>query len=108
MLEDLDTDERLQLMKFVCSLAWADLDVNSSEKNLVESMVKRLNLTDAEAALVDQWIQVPPPADDVDPAQVPYAHRKLFLDAVRVTILADGEIDDSELESLLLFEALLQ
>jgi len=95
-------------MRFVCSLAWADLEVRPKERAFVHRLVKKLHLDEAEAKLVEEWLQVPPRAEDVDPAKVPHQHRKLFLDTAKGIIAADGEIDDEEKESLALLEQLLQ
>jgi uncharacterized tellurite resistance protein B-like protein len=100
-------EDRLRLMKFVCSLAWADLEVRPKERAFVKKMVKRLHLDEAEAKLVDEYLKVPPPAEEVDPARVPHKHRKVFLDAVKKMAEADGEIDAEEKESLALLEQLL-
>ena len=94
-------------MRFVCSLAWADLEVRPKERAAVKKRVRRLHLDEAEAKLVDEWLKVPPPAEDVDPAKVPHKHRKVFLDAVKGMAKADGEIDAEERESLALLEQLL-
>jgi uncharacterized tellurite resistance protein B-like protein len=56
---------------------------------------------------VDSWLQVPPLIDDVDPADIPLAHRKLFLDTMRELVLADGSVDEQEQASLALLEDLL-
>jgi len=94
-------------MKFVCSLAWADLEVRPKEKAFVHRLVKKLHLNEKEAKMVEEWLQVPPRAEEVDPARVPHQHRKLFLETVRAVAAADGEIDEEERESLELLEQLL-
>jgi uncharacterized tellurite resistance protein B-like protein len=106
-IKNLDHEDRLRLMRFVCSLAWADLEVRPKERAFVKKMVKRLHLDEAEAKLVDGWLEVPPPAEEVDPAKVPHKHRKVFLEAVRAMAKADGEVDAEESESLALLEQLL-
>ncbi|MBK8251635.1 MAG: TerB family tellurite resistance protein [Polyangiaceae bacterium] len=94
-------------MRFVCSFAWADLEVKKTERALVQKMMNRLHLDDDERAMVKEWLRVPPRAEDVDPQTIPHAQRKLFLDAAREMISADGEIDPEEKESLSLLEQLL-
>jgi hypothetical protein len=58
-------------MKFVCSLAWADLEVRKKERDFVHKLVKKLHLDEKEAKMVDEWLKVPPRAEEVDPAKVP-------------------------------------
>lgn len=107
MLSSLAREERLRLMKFLCSIAWADLEVQSEERTFVRRMVTRLGLDASEAAQVDAWLQVPPRIDDVDPADIPLEHRKLFLDTIRELVLADGSVDEQEQASMSLLEDLL-
>jgi uncharacterized membrane protein YebE (DUF533 family) len=107
MLSKLTRDDRLRLMKFVCSFAWADLEVQDEEREFVKKMVRRLQLDDQDRKLVDGWLEVPPPPQDVDPTRVPTEHRELFLETVRGLIAADKFVDPEERESLKLFEQLL-
>jgi hypothetical protein len=99
--------ERLQLVRFVCSAVWSDLEVSPSERTLVMSLALRLGLPPAEMRQVQRWIEVPPPPEDVDPNQVPAHHRRLFLDAVEEAIEADAVVDPPEAESLRLLRELL-
>ena len=108
MLSELDASERMLLLKFVCSFAWADLEIRGAERKMVKRLVKKLELSSTEAEQVEEWLKTPPTADEVDPNRVPRAHRKLFLDAARQMAAADGEIDPAEQENLELFEALLK
>jgi uncharacterized tellurite resistance protein B-like protein len=108
MLAKLDASERMLLLKFVCSFAWADLEIRAPERKMVKRLVKSLGLSREEAERVEEWLKTPPTADEVDPNRVPRAHRKLFIDAARQMIGADGEIDPAEQENLELFEALLK
>lgn len=107
-MKQLSKDERLQLMKFVCSFAWADLHVKSSERSMVGKLMKKLKLGDDEKKQVEAWLKVPPPAEEVDPNTVPRAHRQLFLDTVRELIASDGEIAPDEAENYALFEQLMR
>lgn len=107
-MQTLDREDRLRLMKFICSFAWADLEVQDAERKFVHRLVAELELDDAEKAKVEDWLEVPPPAEEVDPADIPKAHRQLFLDTVRAIIVADGKVDADEAESFALLEALLR
>jgi hypothetical protein len=104
----LDREDRLRLMKFVCSFAWADLEIRDEERQFVKRLMKRLELTAAEKQEVEGWLEVPPPAEEVDPAEVPRAHRQLFVDTARAMIASDGVIEENERESLALLEMLLK
>ncbi len=108
MLDALDREDRLRLMRFVCSFAWADLEIRPQERELVTSLVERLELNESEQAQVAEWLLVPPAADDLDPADIPREHRKLFLDAARTIVMSDGSVEEVEVENLLILEQLLR
>lgn len=106
MLRQLDREERLRLMKFVCSFAWADLEIQDEERSFVNKMIERLELEEDRTQVL-RWLKHPPPIEDVDPTQVPAAHRELFVKAVEELIAADDHIAEAEAENLALFKALL-
>jgi uncharacterized tellurite resistance protein B-like protein len=106
MFASLAREDRLRLMKFVCSVAWADLEVQRAERAFVRRMIDRLDLRPDEVAQVDGWLQVPP--RDLDPEEIPREHRELFLGTLRELVLADGAVDEQERASLALLEDLLK
>lgn len=107
-LQKLDRDDRLRLMRLVCSFAWADLEVADAEREFIHKMVRELALDEDEAAQVEEWLEVPPPPEEVDPAEIPKSHRQLFLDAARAIVVADGKVDQDEAENLALLEMLVK
>ena len=107
-LTGLDRAQRLRLLQFVCSFAWADLEVHPREREFVLRLVQRLELAPDEAKQVQEWLVLPPPLETVDPMQIPAGHRKLFLAAIDGVIAADGAIAPEERESLRLLEQLLR
>ncbi len=104
----LSSTARLRLLRFVCSFAWADLQVTPAERAAVQVLVRRLRLTAAEKLQVSGWLEVPPPADDVDPNDIPPGQRQLFLDEVRRVVGADGRLSGEEQTSYRVFERLLR
>lgn len=106
MLRQLDREERLHLMKFVCSFAWADLEIQDQEREFVNRMIERLHLEEDRAQVL-RWLEHPPPIEDIDPTTVPRAHRALFVEAVEALIKADNVIDEAEAENFELFKQLL-
>ena len=93
MLNELSGAERITLMKFVCSFAWADLHVQDEERSFVAKLVRKLELSPDEQQQVEAWLVVPPAADEVDPTRVPRAHRELFLKTLRELVAADNILD---------------
>ena len=108
MLERLERNDRLRLMKFVCSFAWADLEIRPEEREFIARMVNRLTLAEADRERVQGWLDLPPTPESVDPTRVPIAHRKIFIEAIQGVISADGEISPEELESFRLFQDLVR
>lgn len=106
MPTSLPREDRLRLMKFVCSFAWADLEIQDEEREFVTKMIDYLELQD-DRKQVEGWLRHPPPPEEVDPTDVPREHREMFLDAVRRLVAADDRIDPKEAETLALFEQLL-
>jgi uncharacterized tellurite resistance protein B-like protein len=108
MVSKLSRSERMRLMRFVCSFAWADLEVQDEERKFVARLMHRLALDDEERRQVEAWLKGPPPPEEVDPSQVPREHRQLFLDTMRELVGADQVLDPEERETLSLFEQLLR
>jgi hypothetical protein len=96
MLERLNRDERLLLMKFVCAFAWADDEVHEGERRFVRRIMGKLELLPEEVNEVESWLLIPPSPDEVDPAMIPAAHRDIFLGAVRAVLFADGDVSPEE------------
>lgn len=105
-LARLSRDERLRLLRFVASFAWADLTVRDEERAFLARLMRRMALDAEDARAVAGWLAVPPSPDDVDPTEVPHAHRQLFGEAARAVVLADGEVAPEEREYLKLLELL--
>jgi len=107
-LSELNSDERLSLMRFVCSFAWADLEIADAERNFVTKMMQQLDLNEDERAQVEEWLKMPPRPEDVDPTDIPVEHRQIFLNYALQMVGADGIVDEREVETFSLFEKLLR
>ncbi len=108
MLDQLDARERLRLVRFVCSFAWADFEIKPEERVFISRLISRLELGEDENLQVQQWLERPPVLDDLDPTSIPAAHRRLFVEAIEGLISADGEIAEEEHESFEIFKQLLE
>ena len=107
MLDRLDRRDRLRLVEFVCSFAWADLEVRPEERAFISGLIRRLDLGEAEDLQVQQWLDRPPRIDNLDPTSIPKEHRRLFVEAIEGLIASDGEIADEERDSFEIFQQLL-
>ena len=90
MLDDLSRGERLDLVRFVCTFAWADLEIRPEEREFVASLIRRLELDPDEQRQVEGWLTLPPRPESIDPTQIPAEHRRLFVDSIRGIIEALG------------------
>ncbi|MCB9597353.1 MAG: TerB family tellurite resistance protein [Sandaracinaceae bacterium] len=106
-MNELSKQDRLRLMKFVCSFAWADLRIDDSERTMVRKMVRKLKLDNDEKRQVEEWLELPPSAEELDPAQIPDEHRALFLKTAREVIEVDGDVAPEEIENFELLAQLL-
>lgn len=107
MLDSLGRDERLRLMQFVCSFAWADLEIRPEERSFVARLVRRLGLDEDDRRQVQEWLETPPRPEDIDPLTIPTEHRRLFLSFAEGVVAADAEISSEERETLKVFKQLL-
>src|SRR4051812_19955993 len=96
MLEALNADERLLLLQFLCSFAWVDGEVLDAERRFGRRIVQRLELGESDVKEVESWLLAPP--DAPDPARIPEAHRRTFVESVRALIFMDGRVDPAEEE----------
>ena len=106
-MDPLNRNDRLRLVKFVCSFAWADLEIRPEERAFVDHIVQSLELNAEDQSKVKGWMEVPPSPESVDPTQIPLAQRKLFLESIEGVICADGEVAPEERENLALLRELL-
>ncbi len=100
MLDQLSRPDRLLLLKFVCAYAWTDLVIHAGERRFVERLMGRFELSAEERKQVEQWLHVAPSPTEVDPGLVPPEHRRVFVEAVRAVVYADGKVDPEEREQL--------
>jgi hypothetical protein len=107
-METLSRADRLRLMKFVCSFAWTDLRITPEERELIQRLTAHFGFEDDDRKQIHDWLEVPPPAEEVDPTEIPRAHRKLFLEAAKQVIEIDGHVVAGERDSLALFRELLE
>lgn len=106
-MDTLNREDRLSLMRFVCSFAWADFEIQDEERTFIGKLINALELDPEEKAQVVEWLKVPPMPEEVDPTQIPRKHREVFLDTIKAVVMSDGVLDPDEEENLKLFVELL-
>jgi hypothetical protein len=107
MLDELDRRDRLRLVEFVCSFAWADLEIQPEERVFISGLIRRLELGEEDDLQVQRWLELPPRPDHLDPTSIPAAHRRIFVEEIEGLIAADGEVSEEERDSLEIFKQLL-
>lgn len=107
MLNALTDEEKLRLVRFMSSFAWADLDVTERERNLIRLLVERLGLPAQAAEEAVGWLEHPPSEEDLDPNDIPIEHRRLFVEIATELVGVDGLVDEMAIEALAIFESLL-
>ena len=108
MLDQLNPHDRLQLVRFVCSLAWADLEIREEERAYIYDLIRRLDLNEIEAHQVETWLSHPPSPEELDPGEVPLQHRELFLQHMLAVAKSDGELAEEEQEAYELLSQLIR
>ncbi len=76
------------------------LEITETERRFVERLVERLSLGPDDREQVEAWLAVSPAPSEVDAANVPHEHRKIFIEAARAVMYADGNVDEEEREQL--------
>lgn len=107
MLDRLDRRERLRLVEFVCSFAWADFEIQPEERAFITRLIRRLDLDADERRQVEQWLERPPRIENLDPTAIPAEHRRHFVEAIEGLIAADGAVREEEHETFEVFKQLL-
>ena len=91
-------------MRFACSFAWADGEIQPQERDFLRRMMARLELAPDGESQVEEWLQTPPRREQVDPTLVPAKHAWIFLETMRNVIAADDVVDPQEQALLSKFE----
>ena len=86
VLNEMTREERLLLLRFVCSFAWADDQMREEERALVRRYVDKLRLDDSEQSQVQEWLSRPPPAEPLAARSDSLMHR-----STRLAVLQDPE-----------------
>ncbi len=106
-LQSMSREDRMLLLKFACSFAWADLEIQPEERTAIARLVERLEIDADERKIVEDWLEAPPDPEGVDPQLVPPEHRSTFVRAIENVITADGVVTPRERVQLVLLAQLL-
>jgi hypothetical protein len=107
MIENCTSEEKLQIMRFICTFAWADLKVVQAERQFIMRFCDTLVLNDDERKEVESWLKHPQHPDDIDPFSLPKHLHEYVLSAAQAISIVDGEFDDKESELLEILQGIL-
>ncbi len=95
-MKELQSEDRLNLLRLVCSMAWADSEIQPQEKGFIAKLIFKIGAPAAEIRQVKKWLEAPPPATDIDPTTIAREEREMFLEACRGVMAADGTVTAEE------------
>ena len=98
MFENLSRDDHMLLLRFVCAFAWTDLEIHQGERQFVERLIARMQLSADDRTEAFAYLHVAPSPEATNPKLVPKEHRRVFIESVRALIYADGDVDAEERE----------
>ncbi len=95
-MKELQSEERLKLLRLVCAMAWADSEVQQYERGFIAKLIFSMGAPASEIRQVKKWLDAPPPEEKIDPDSIPQEHRQMFLEACRGVMMADGTVTENE------------
>ncbi len=101
--DELTESDRTELMRFLCSFAWADGEVQPQEKTMLERVLGGLNMSPEARAKVEPWLTAPPDVEGRELKAIDDAKREAFIDFAYEVAAADGEIAADELKHMKMF-----
>lgn len=101
--EGLSAGERVELMRFLCSFAWADDEVQDEERVILIKVLDNIGLEPGDRATVLTWLERRPDMTGFDFAAIPRDKRELFLDLAFSVASAHGGLAKEELSHLQMF-----
>ena len=101
--DELTESERIELMRFLCSFAWADGEVQPQEKIVLEQVLGGLNMSPEARAEVEPWLTTPPDVEGRELETIDDAKRAAFIDFAYEVAAADGQIAADELKHMKMF-----
>lgn len=105
-LPTLSTADRRQVLRFVASFLWADLEVAEAERRFFAELARELDVG-APAHEIARLLERPPCPEEIDPTDVPLAAADTVRRAALRAIAADGHVSDDEMAMFELLDDLL-
>jgi tellurite resistance protein len=100
---ELSENERVDLVRFLCSFAWADGEVQAEERAVLGRVIDGLSLDPGRHAEVTAWLSEAPDMDGFDFGAIAEDKRAVFLDLAFEVAAAHGGLGGEELGKLKMF-----
>ena len=101
--EGLTSEERVELMRFLCSFAWADDEVQDEERVVLMKVLDNIGLGEDDRTKVLAWLEERPDMTGFDFGSIPQDKRDIFLDLAFSVASAHGGLAKEELAHLQMF-----
>ena len=92
----------MQLFKYMCAFAWADMEIQHQEREMIERLIISLELSNDQRQTVLQWLDQPNTIPEIDPYDVNPDFREQIYQAAQAVVLSDGELTFNERDMLAL------
>jgi uncharacterized tellurite resistance protein B-like protein len=102
-VDGLTEDERVDLMRFLCSFAWVDGEVQAQERTVLERVLGGLGLSTEARAKASAWLFAPPDMEGFDFGAITPDKRGLFIDHAFEVASAHGGLAAEEMRHLQMF-----
>jgi hypothetical protein len=106
-MTNLPRADRMRVLRFASSFLWADLELASAERAFFTRLAGELGLGDDDIEAASDLLDLPPAAEDVDPARIPPALADTVRDVALRAIAADGRVAPREMTMFHLLDELL-
>jgi hypothetical protein len=85
-----------RIMRFAIACAWADLELDEAELDVIFELAAELRLDAIGRALLVEWVEMPPAPEDVDPTLLDAKEARACLVIAKRVIEADGKKTEEE------------
>ena len=90
----------MQLFHFMCTFAWADMEIQQEEREMIERLMISLNLSPSQFQTVLTWLDDVRSLPDIDPYEIHPDFREQIYQAAEAIVLSDGEVTFNEKDML--------
>jgi uncharacterized membrane protein YebE (DUF533 family) len=106
--DELTEAEQIELMRFLCSFAWADGEVHDTERTVLEQVLGGLTLSPEARADAQAWLSEPPDMEGFDFGAISPEKRSAFIDQAFAVAAAHDGLGAQEIRHLKMFMTFIE